>query len=228
MRARRLALVLAAALAAACEEPVEPGYFPVEVRTSEAGEPLAGAQVFVDGAPIGASDATGLVRNVLRGEDGTRVEVRAACPEGRTASPPSVVLTLREVAAVQPGDAPVALRIAIECVRSQLDTVIVVDAAGAAGAPVQIDGATVTRTDALGIAHVVLSGRPDEQHVVRLDTSGHPELRPRDPSTSFTIGDRDDVVVFAPALAALAHEPARRPRRRRHTQAVRLIPQRLR
>jgi hypothetical protein len=77
--------------------------------------------------------------------------------------------------------------------------------------PVKYLGREVAHTDAAGAAHFVLRAAPEDVLEIQLDTSAHPELRPRQPSARFRVAARDEIFVFNSSLHA-EHRAVRAPR----------------
>lgn len=175
---------------------------------SDPGIPLEGAQVMFDGHELGRSDARGLLTLELSGPPGEQVALEVRCPAGHRAPKPTLMVTLRTNS--DPTRRP---EYRAEC-RPELRTLVVaVRAQNAPFVPVLHLGKEVARTDAQGAAHARLRLHPDESIELQLDTSAgdHRQLRPKSPGFSFTMPDRDEVVLFDQSFAV--EKKRQRPRR---------------
>jgi hypothetical protein len=86
-----------------------------------------------------------------------------------------------------------------------------------AGVPIRFRDREIARTDADGVAHVLLTMAPGTRFQLDLDTSAHPRLRPRDPTQSFEMPDADQLFVFDYQPIA---SPAPKKKRRKRTAAA--------
>ncbi|MEM9189038.1 MAG: hypothetical protein AAGF12_07670 [Myxococcota bacterium] len=211
-------------LVGGCQPVATTQAFPVTVLATEDGErPLGGVAVeSIDGTGtqvIAESDATGIVRVVLRGEAGSAVPLSAYCPDGyRLVEPPRRVI-LRELTTLADTES-VPLQVNVRCAPLLRPAVIVVRAGGKAGLPVLLDGEEAARTNDAGVAHIALRAPPGERLVVSLDTSSHPELRPQNPSAAVRIPDRPEILLYDQTFE---EPPPRRTRRRRRRPVAPMI-----
>jgi hypothetical protein len=188
--------VLATGSLLGCDSAPQLATFPVALRIqSDPGRPLAGARVVYRGEAAHVSDDQGLVALSLQGVEGTSVSFNIECPEGHRApsAPLSVVLRRANEADRRP-------EYAVLCPPLFRTVVVAVRAERGASLPVVQLGREVGRTDASGAAHVVLQSAPEETVELTLDTSAHPLLRPRNPTTRFRVGQSDDILVFNQAF----------------------------
>ena len=68
-------------------------------------------------------------------------------------------------------------------------------------------GREVARSDASGVAHLVIEAETDKTIELTIDTSEQPALRPKSPTARFRMPNRDDVVVLEQSFQA-ARKPA--------------------
>lgn len=206
-----------------CDHPAV-SQFEIHVRAVADGAPMAGVRVSEGGAVLGQSGDDGVVVLVTERPEGATVGLSLACPEGYRARPEQVTRTLRTWAPLdaERGGAP-PLEIDVRCERRVSDLVIVVDG-GRAGLPVSVDGAVVDRTDAVGLAHLLVRGTPGRRLLVSIDTSAIPKLLPENPERSFTI-TADDVVYWQQRFEMEGSQ--RRGRARRPTPTERDLPERI-
>lgn len=202
-------LVIACVLASACTAAPAPIY-PVTVHVeSDPGVPLAGASVVSAGNARARSDDQGVAYLTLEGEAGARIPLLVQCPKGFRQPSEALSVVLR---AEEPG-AP-APEYAVRCPPSLRSLVVSVRAQNAAGVPLLRLGRELVRTDDQGAANALLKLSPGEDLTVVLDTSApeHATLRPRNPSLTLTMPDRDDIVLFDQPFTV---DPPRR-----HTRAA--------
>jgi hypothetical protein len=89
---------------------------------------------------------------------------------------------------------------------------VIIRAGGQAGLPVKLLGREVTKTDSMGIAHTLLSLPPGATFRLTLDTSSDPSLRPKSPTVTFVVPDKDDTLLFDQPFERIAPPPKRRRR----------------
>jgi hypothetical protein len=188
---------------AACAQPVSAA-LELTVR-DDAGRPVQGARVEVDGVRVALSDAAGLARASVHAQRAGRMRVAVRCPDVFR-SPPERSLPLA-------ADAP-RLRLELVC-RPLLRTLVVaVRAPGAPSAWVRGDGQPLGQLAADGSFHGVLQRPPGSELRLTIDTSDRPELRPQHPVRELEVADRDEIVVldarFEPAPRAAARHRVRR------------------
>lgn len=218
MRSTSLACVALALLGSlGCEEPPPPPRFPVTfTAVSDPGVPLPAVVITANSAPIGQTDAAGVLHIDLTGPEGSPVQIGATCPDGFRQPATLPMITLRRVVSLDPSTADRGLQVSIACPPTQRHGVLLVRAAGddsRADVPVMIDGREVARTDASGVAHVPLAMEPGASFRVMLATATQPTLRPQDPVRTFTFPDSDELFLFAQDFSV--EEPPRPIRRRR-------------
>ena len=204
---------------AACTPPRPPPPQRFSFRVaSDPGKPLAGARLVRDGKVLATSDVTGLASFATEGREGDAFEVAVQCPAGfQSPGQPTSVLIRRlaspDVVAEYDAACPPRTR------------AIVVAVKGAKGhrLPVLHLGQEIARTDASGVATVLVRAEPQEQFDLALDTSAHDDvaLRPQSPAATFSVKNGDDVLVFDPHFTE-APKPA--PPRPRHVAAGPLPP----
>lgn len=196
----------------------EPSAYPVVFEASADGRPLEGVAIVASGASLGTTDAEGRLALELGGNDGERVDVRGACPDGyRDGEDPSP-LVLRRI--VIPGtESPRPLAVAVACEPLERDVVVVVRTPSVAGLPLRIDGREVARTDENGNALFALVAAPRSRLLLELDTSAMPELVPRSPSVPLTVPETDHVFAVERVFSRPTPEPERRTRHRRRPEA---------
>jgi hypothetical protein len=160
---------------------------------SDPGRPVAGAQVLLRTKPVGTSDASGLVKVEVVGNEGDSVGLGILCPDGFRSPERQVVASLRQLA---PGSPPP--RFEARCTPLLRTTVVGIRSDNGANLPVLYLGKEVARTDVSGTAHFVLQLKPGEPVVLTLSTAEKEaeQLRPQNPSLTFVGKDQDDIVLL--------------------------------
>jgi hypothetical protein len=191
---------------------------------------LAGVEVSAAGRALGKTNTDGTVRARLRGKEGARVKIAAKCPNGyRLQSAPQEVI-LRRFRNID--NSASVTRISIECAPTQRTAALVIRTRP--NISILIDGKKVAHTDSDGVAHASLELPPNTAFEVTLDTSAHPNLRPRNPATRLTLLDRDEVFPVeyefkevAPPPPPVAKVVVRKKRRRTRKKPRRRLPERI-
>jgi hypothetical protein len=183
---------------------------------SDPGLPLAGVRVLVGGEDRGVTGEDGSLRTVIEDRDGARVAVAITCPDGHRPGRTTEDLVVRPFLTLSGADDH--LRYPLQCTPTARRVAVLVRADGRADLPVMIAGREVARTDAAGAAQLVLAMAPGSAFRVSLDTSADPRLRPAEPTRTFTVGDRDEIVVFDQVFEQ--QRASRRARREPETVAV--------
>lgn len=198
----------------ACAEPIARP-FPIRVHADTAPHnPLEGVRAWAAGRDLGTTDAGGQLLATLSGVEGDRVSLAIACPPGHHTDTPERDVPLRRIEgnAGAPGSLDVVVR--CEPMRRQVALVVRAEGPAASALPIEVQDRRVGQTDATGVAHVLLEERPGATLRVRVVTSAHPKLEPRDPVQTFRVANEDTVLLFAQAFT----EP--KPTARRRTQRI--------
>lgn len=216
MRALGLATLVAVLAATGCSEqpPRPPQRFAVRAF-SDPGKPLAGARVLLGGKVVATSDASGIAAFALQGREGQTFEVAVRCPAGYQTRSQTLAVMLRRMRS------PDSLTEYDAACPPRTRTIVVV-VRGEAGyeLPVLRLGREIARTDAAGVATVLLHVAPQDQFDLTLDTTGtHGALRPADPVATFVARDHDDVFVFDPRFTVTKKTPRRVVTRSRRPRA---------
>ena len=185
--------------------------FEVPVRAMSDGDvPVAGVALRVGNSPATLTGADGVARLRLRGRTGDELEVHATCPDGYASPPTPTKVTLYRVVA---GAAPPART--LTCERASRRIVAAIRTTHAARLPIVRFGHEIGATDATGVAHVLVEGRPGEHVDLLLDTA-ESGLRPKSPTLSFVIPPRDEIVFLEQSFdKPKVVEPKPQPRVRR-------------
>ncbi|HLU65151.1 MAG TPA: hypothetical protein VKZ63_02680 [Kofleriaceae bacterium] len=206
------------AAAGACHRAPPRDSFRVTVSVrSDAGDPIAGAEIASARRVVGKTGAAGSLVLDLRAREGAQVPLRASCPAGYH-SPDATALVLRRLrggAATEP--APLA--VSFVCRPTTRQAAVVLRAAGQPDLPVHLHGTELARTDEHGIAHALVTAPAGSTLTLTLDTSGRPRLRPQNPSLTIRLDDADDLFVLDQPFEVEEPPQDRKPPRRRRRAA---------
>jgi hypothetical protein len=179
-------------LAAAVHEVPPNGYDLVVHVESDPSRPLAGARVLHAGRELGVTAADGRVAVRATGTEGERVDFEVACPTGFRNPESALSVTLRHAAGGSKRPEYFAA-----CPPLTRKLVIAARLEHGVNLPIRYLGRELARSDADGVAHLLLEGEADKTVELTVDTSEQPQLRPKSPTARFRIGDHDDVVLLA-------------------------------
>jgi hypothetical protein len=179
------------------------------------GDGLEGVPMQIGETAIGATAANGVLHAEVNAKDGDRYPLIAPCPDGYDPfEVPSEVVFLDTRGLG--GEKNASLEIRIVCKRQTRVAAVLVHAGGHEGMPILVDGVPKGITGPGGISHLRIEGSSNSQFEVSLDTSGEPNLVPKNPRHEVQLGGEDGLFVFEPALSEAEPEPAAKPKRRRH------------
>lgn len=173
--------------------PPPPFKFSVKVD-SDLNHPLVGARVLHQDKEVGVTLADGRAIVALKGMEGDSATLIVKCPDTNQ-QPPPITVALRRLADQRISE------YAVQCPPLVRRVVVGVRADGGPNLPVVFLGSTVARTDLSGAAHFALDVKPGEQFEVLIKTDDQPKLLPKNPTRSFVMPQRDDVVVFNQAFS---------------------------
>jgi hypothetical protein len=193
----RIAASLPILLLLSCSGVSTPQKPPLEVVVrveSDPGQPLSGADVLFNGKVIATTDDQGGAKLVLEGNEGDSYEVSVRCPDGYQSPTKMLFIPLHRL--VDNSKPP---EYDVQCPPTKRTAVVAIRAENGANVPVVYLGRTLGRLDGSGAATVMLENLDAEQSFdLTLDTSekGSELLRPQSPSSSFTLKNGDDVLVW--------------------------------
>jgi hypothetical protein len=161
--------------------------------TTDGNAPVSGALLQLKDATVGTTGAEGSSVLKFTANEGESFDIGVQCPAGMQSPPKPVQITLRKLA-----DTSRRPEFTASCPSATKVVVVAVRADGGPNLPVLYLGNEVARTDASGAANVALRLAPNDTFELKLSTNdkGSERLRPQNPSLSFTMKDKDDVVVF--------------------------------
>jgi hypothetical protein len=184
------ALLAVCLLSAACATPRPPPAQRFSFRiSSDPQKPLAGARLVRDGKVLATSDANGVASFAMEGHDGETCDVAVECPAGfqSPAAPTSVMLRRLASDVVAEYDAA--------CTPKTRAIVVAVKGSKGHRLPIVRLGQEIARTDASGVATVLV------------------RVGPQEPAATFTVKNSDEVVVFDPHFTEAPKPAPPRPRR---------------
>jgi hypothetical protein len=205
-----LAAVPLSLVAPACAPPRPPPPQRFAFRVvSDPSKPLAGVNLLRDGKVLATSDAAGVAAFTMDGRDGETFGVSIECPAGFQSPTQPTQVMLRRLAS-----SDVVAEYDAACPPRTRAIVVAVKGSKGHRLPILRLGQEIARTDASGVATVLVRVGPQEQFDLALDTSAHDDLslRPQSPAATFNVKNSDEVVVFDPHFTE-AKKPASRPRR---------------
>lgn len=223
-----LGLALACATSGGCEDERPTPTHRVTFTARSDDEPLAGVQVVADGRPLGETGQDGTLRVDLRGREGQAVAVSAQCPAGHRAPDQLPLLTLRSFRGLDPAAAERGIEMTIACPPAERTAAVVIRTGDEGGdLPVVMGGREVTRTDASGVAHLVMEVRPHTTFRLQIDTSERENLQPQSPGATFTVPDDDQIFLYDQPFQVKRTRRRWRPRRRQPEPATPMLPMRI-
>jgi hypothetical protein len=164
----------------------------VKVRVvDDRGEGVAGADVASGKTSKGLTGPDGTLAVKLSGHAGRVVPLTVKCPAGFASPDKTIDVGITQLAPGSP--APL---FEARCTALVHSLVVALRAENGPDLPVIYLGREVARTDAQGMAHIVLKLPPGETASLRLDTSGAPALLPRNPEFLFKAGNRDEMLLL--------------------------------
>ena len=164
---------------------------------SDPNRPLAGTRVLHAGRELGVSGADGRVPVQATGSEGERIELEIACPAGFRSPEGALSVTLRHSVGTRERPEYFA-----SCPPLTRKLVIAARLEHGSHLPIRYLGRELGRTDADGVAHLLLEGETDKTVELTVDTSDQPLLRPKSPSARFRIANQDEVVILAQTFEA--------------------------
>jgi hypothetical protein len=185
---------------AACNRQAPVNTYDLAVRVeADSGQPLPGAKLLHSGQELGATNEDGRVVIRATGSEGERVELEIGCPEGFKSPDAPLAVTLRRGA-----ERPEYFA---SCPPLSRKLVVAARLEHGAGLPIRYLGREIARSDASGVAHLVIEAESDKAIELTVDTSEQPQLRPKSPVARFRMANRDDVVVLEQSFQS-AKKPA--------------------
>jgi hypothetical protein len=196
---RRLARLLIASIAlAGCglfEDHTpknETPLFPIMVTIHGDGrQPLAGVEILDQKRVLGKTDAAGRVHLKLQGTEGSTASLTVKCPATFKSPEQPIVVGLRQMSQNSP-----APKFEAECIPLVRTVVVGLRAENGADLNIIRLNQVIGRTDANGVAHMLIQTSPGEQVTLTLNTASNPNLRPQSPTLTFMAADRNEMVLL--------------------------------
>lgn len=182
--------------------------------TTETGEPVMGAKIFVGDRAAGSTGNDGRLVADFPAIEGDTLDLSVRCPEtlvDPTAVPP---LTVVSTHTVEGANSATPMKRTFVCARAEREIAVVIRAPKGANLPVLVDGKQVATTNEDGNAHIVITRLPTDGPVsVQLDTSAQPALVPKSPRREIPNRGEDKLVLLDQEFS-LPSPPRSRPPRR--------------
>jgi hypothetical protein len=189
-----LGLGLLGVLGAGCrtfEAPPPPAPQRILVQVSASnGSPLSGVAVRPSAGSSGTTNEEGVATLFLEGEEGTKIDLSVACPEGYVAP-----ANLGRVVVRRASRAP---HIEIPCKPYQHAVLIAFKTTGATNIPIRYLGEEIARTDGAGYALVELEPKVGETLDFTLGTDNPDQrwLRPQNPQRTVLVPEGEETLTI--------------------------------
>jgi hypothetical protein len=200
-----LRLLVASVALTSCElfedsaEKSGPTDFPILVSIHGDGrKPLAGVEILDQKRVLGKTDASGRVHLKLQGSEGSTASLSVKCPPTFKSPELPIVVGLRQMSPNSP-----APKFEAECIPLVRTVVVGLRAENGADLNIVRLNQVIGRTDANGVAHLLIQASPGEQVTLTLNTSGNPNLRPQSPTLTFMAADRNEMVLLEQRFSVL-------------------------
>lgn len=188
-------------IAVACAPAATPAPFPLHITVSTtAGAPVPAATIQINGHDAGTTNATGELRIASSSPEGSVMSLRVVCPAGYESASDSTSIALRRLATLDGTSSTPALRQRLICNATEQTSVVLVSSEP--NLPLVINGTPQAITNASGIAHVTLRGKPNTPFELKLDTTPRPDLHPQNPTRTFTLNETATIFTFQQPLKA--------------------------
>ncbi len=190
-----LLCVAASGVVGGCRPPpVEAVPFEIVLKVeADPGTPIPGAVIVRGGKDLIATGVDGKAKLTLGGKEGDGYEFTVRCPADFMSPSKPVSVYLHHLS--DPTKIPEYNAL---CPPTTRKLVVSIRAENGANLPVLYLGKPIARTDESGSAHILLTMKPGDQFELQLDTSekGNERLRPRMPTGTFAMRQRDDLQSF--------------------------------
>lgn len=179
-------------------------YRALVIAQRDPGERLPGVVIEHAGRNVGETSVEGALGLQFHGVLGEHIALKVHCPAHHHPVGPALEITVR---ALEAGARLPEYR--VECRPELRSVVVAVRSPKASALPVRYLDREIARTDGNGSAHALIKAAPGETLKLKLDTSDprHRQLRPQNPELTYTVSDRDEVVLFDQTFSVL--EPKR-------------------
>jgi hypothetical protein len=160
--------------------------------TNVPGDPLSRVPVSLAGKRIGVTGADGYANLTIVGQEGMRAQLGIQCPPNHRQPTEPVSVGLFDY------DTDNTPEVSTICEQERVRQAVIVRTPNAAELPFSLRGQPAGKTDALGVAHVLVEGEPGETVDLLFDTSEYPDLQPANPSVRLVLSNHDDAVLADP------------------------------
>lgn len=166
-------------------------YDAVVVVTVDKGGAVEGAEITHNNTKVGVTSAEGKAALQFVGNEGEQYDLTVNCPAGLQSPTKPVRVTLRRLA-----DASRKPEYTATCTPATQVAVVAIRAENGVYLPVLYNGKEIGRTDYAGAASVALRLPPNETFELKLGTDEKGNLKPQNPSMTFTLKGQDQVFQF--------------------------------
>lgn len=199
----RCAALLLGCLELSCSPPPN---FPVEVTaTTEEGRPFPGLRVRINGRDRGVTPVSGTLVTNEEGKLGGKLKLEFEPPANYIATPKEDTLSL--LRQVDTTGRRIPLQASVKVQSQQVEYAVLVKT-GIPNLPVKLNGEMRTRTNACGVALVMLVDQPGAQPTLMLSTDDWPHITPQNPTQRFPLGSASDVYMWEPTLTQRTPPPS--------------------
>ncbi|MCB9666553.1 MAG: hypothetical protein H6715_00300 [Myxococcales bacterium] len=213
----RLSFYLVCCLLCGCSSQPEQYTYALALSVKAADAvPLSEVPIYLNDAWRGKTDKNGELQIKVRAEMNQTVMAKAECPRGYRAAEGPITIRLRQFQNLSAGNKNTGLVYGFTCEPEKVSSAVVVST-NAPGLPLLVQGREVGRTNADGVAHLVLESAPSTEFTLLIDTRGQPQLRPQYPTRTFDVGPIDDYYVLVQTFEM--QQPKRHQRRARRLPA---------
>lgn len=197
-------------LSLGCEPELLPDSFRIKILVRDDEEmAVANAIVQIDQRKI-PTDNNGIASLEIEANEGATGTVTVRCPKKMKPIPSDTQkLVLRKI-----HGSDNTTELAFVCASTYKEHVLIVKT-NQYNLPVQLNGKTVSHTDADGFAQMMLSGKADENVHLRINTENHPLLLPKNPSLIVSLPPRRKFLFFEQDFEHVEPMKSTRKKRRR-------------
>lgn len=167
--------------------------------TDDENLPVPGAVVHIQNKKI-KTDPSGFGQVIFRGREGDTISAEVSCPKNwKTPPVGGKHLVLKHINASE-HSAETKIELEFHCIPTQKPHVLIVRTNEIPGLPVQVNNETAAFTDDSGVAQLVVSGKPNAQIHLCLNTEAHPTLMPQNPSLIVSLPPKRKIMLFEQAF----------------------------
>lgn len=217
-------LITGPALLCQCNtEPAINSYLIHFVAKADDSKLLDGVPIYLDGKKLGTTGADGSLSVRVAASTKQTLSAKADCPAGYRGSNQPTAIHLRQFRSLSSSHPDNALQYVFICTPTMVSAAVIVSTSLPTELPLLMDGQEVGRTNADGVAHLLIEAAPGSNFTLLLDTQKHTTVRPQYPTRTFYVGNQDEIYVYEQSLEI----PKVKRRRSRPHRAARHLPIRI-